>query len=205
MGFVLQQAARHGYGLRALTNDLDTLDPSVWDDHLGEEVCLVLITHLQSNTGRQVPVAEICAAAHAKGISTIVDIAQPVGVIPMDLEAWRADFALGSCVKWLCGGPGAGFPWIDAERLAECEPADVGWFSHENPFEFDIHDFRYAGDALRFWGGPVVLNFPDARREAVCTRLREGGVGFDVRPTVIRLSPHTYDDSDEITGVLALP
>jgi kynureninase len=29
----------------------------------------------------------------------------------------------------------------------------VGWFSHENPFEFDIHHFRYAPDALRFWGG----------------------------------------------------
>ena len=32
-------------------------------------------------------------------------------------------------------------------------PIDVGWFSHENPFEMDIHDFRYAGDAMKFFGG----------------------------------------------------
>ena len=29
----------------------------------------------------------------------------------------------------------------------------MGWFSHENPFEFDIHDFRYKDTAMRFWGG----------------------------------------------------
>jgi kynureninase len=29
----------------------------------------------------------------------------------------------------------------------------VGWFSHADPFEFDIHHFAYAPDALRFWGG----------------------------------------------------
>jgi selenocysteine lyase/cysteine desulfurase len=32
-------------------------------------------------------------------------------------------------------------------------PHAVGWFSHENPFEFDIHSYRPAPDARRFWGG----------------------------------------------------
>lgn len=37
---------------------------------------------------------------------------------------------------------------------------DLGWFSHEAPFEFDIHDFRYAKGAKRFWGGtPSVLPY----------------------------------------------
>jgi len=35
----------------------------------------------------------------------------------------------------------------------DCEPIDVGWFSHENPFEMDIHHFKYAQDAMRFFGG----------------------------------------------------
>ena len=39
------------------------------------------------------------------------------------------------------------------DRLQSCEPVDVGWFSHADPFEFDIHHFAYAEDALRFWGG----------------------------------------------------
>jgi selenocysteine lyase/cysteine desulfurase len=260
MGFVLQQAARLGYRLRALPEGIDTLDASTWDENLSAEVCLVLITHVHSNTGRQVPVAEICAMARSRGIRSIVDIAQSVGVLPIDLAAWQADFVIGSCVKWLCGGPGAGFLWVDPERLPDCEPTDVGWFSHENPFEFDINDFRYAGDALRFWGGTpsvqpyvtarnsidvlhgigietvrahnlaltrriidavdenalvspaathqrggtVVLNFPDRQQEALCTRLRQARVSFDARPTGIRLSPHIYNDDDEITAVLEL-
>jgi kynureninase len=44
--------------------------------------------------------------------------------------------------------------------LHECQPTDVGWFSHADPFEFDIHEFRYAESALRFWGGtPAVLPY----------------------------------------------
>jgi selenocysteine lyase/cysteine desulfurase len=43
--------------------------------------------------------------------------------------------------------------WVNPLRLASCEPGEVGWFSHSNPFEFDIKHFEYAGDALRFWGG----------------------------------------------------
>jgi kynureninase len=44
------------------------------------------------------------------------------------------------------------------------EPTDVGWFSHEDPFEFRIQSFRYAADARRFWGGtPSVLPYMVAR------------------------------------------
>jgi len=136
----------------------------------------------------------------------------------------------------------------------------VGWFSHENPFEFDMHNFRYAPDALRFWGGTpsvapfvtaansirqlhnigvetirahnlaltqkiidsvdsnalvtparpeqrggtLVLHYPKGRQEATCSRLTQAGVGFDVRPTGIRMSPHIYNDTGEIETVIEL-
>jgi kynureninase len=61
--------------------------------------------------------------------------------------------------------------------IERCAPVDVGWFSHDDPFEFDIHDFRYAGDALRFWGGtPTVLPFVIARHSIDAIR----SVGVDV-------------------------
>jgi selenocysteine lyase/cysteine desulfurase len=115
---------------------------------------------VHSNTSIQVPVEEICRQARQQGIISIVDIAQSVGIVPIDLAAWNADFVLGSCVKWLCGGPGAGFLWASPEIVGHCHPVDVGWFSHENPFEFDIHNFRYAESVLRFWGGtPSVIPY----------------------------------------------
>lgn len=164
LGYVCEHA---GYDVRYIPADATATDVEVWQHHLGTggDVDVVLITHVHSNTGELLPVEAIVRAAHDLGATTIVDVAQSVGVIPIDLEAWGADFVVGSCVKWLCGGPGAGWLWVREDVIDRCAPSDVGWFSHQDPFEFDIHRFRYAPDALRFWGGtPAVLPFAVARR-----------------------------------------
>ena len=160
MGFVLAMAGREGFRLRCIsdTADFGTLD--CWESTLDDDCCLVFVTHVHSNTSRQVPVTDICRLAHDRGITSVVDIAQSAGIVPIDVNRWDADFVIGSCVKFLCGGPGAGFLWVNDRVLNECRPTDVGWFSHADPFEFDIHEFRYADSALRFWGGtPAVLPY----------------------------------------------
>jgi kynureninase len=50
---------------------------------------------------------------------------------------------------------------VGQPRIADSlAPTDVGWFSHESPFEFDIARFEYRPGALRFWGGtPSVLPY----------------------------------------------
>lgn len=149
LGYVCQKL---GLDVRYIGRAEDTLDARVWASHL-DGVDVVLITHVHSNTGQLIPVAEVAALADERTITSIVDVAQSVGVVPIDLESWNADVVIGSCVKWLCGGPGAGWLWAHPDLIDRCEPVDVGWFSHEDPFEFDIHQFRYASDALRFWGG----------------------------------------------------
>jgi len=160
MGFVLAMAGRAGFRLRCIpdTADFSTLD--CWKSALDEDCCLALVTHVHSNTSRQVPVGDICRLAREREIMTVVDVAQSAGIVPIDVDGWNADFVIGSCVKFLCGGPGAGFLWVNDRVLHECRPTDVGWFSHADPFEFDIHNFRYAESALRFWGGtPAVLPY----------------------------------------------
>jgi selenocysteine lyase/cysteine desulfurase len=160
IGFVLYQARSLGFELRCIPSSRDALDLQTWSEHLDADCCCVLVTHVHSNTSTRVPVSEICQLARQRDILSVVDIAQSIGVVPIDLGAWNADFVLGSCVKWLCGGPGAGFLWANRDIVHQCHPVDVGWFSHENPFEFDIHNFRYAESVLRFWGGtPSVIPY----------------------------------------------
>lgn len=160
IGFVLSQAKKRGYQLRFLSKDCDVQDPQSWIDAMTDDVHSVLVTHVHYNTSKKVPVAEITKAANTRGIFSIVDLAQSAGVVPIDLKQWQADMVVGSCVKWLCGGPGAGFIWLRADNIAKLEPTDVGWFSHKDPFAFDIHQFDYADDACRFWGGtPSVLPY----------------------------------------------
>jgi len=131
---------------------------------MGEgDVQLAIVTHAFSNRSARLPVEEIVRTARARGVFTIVDAVQTLGVVPVDVTTWEADFVVGSSVKFLCGGPGAGFLWAADTALEQARPIDVGWFSHADPFAFDIHDFRPAADASRFWGGtPSVLPFVQA-------------------------------------------
>ncbi len=151
VGFALKQAERAGYELRFVKGDV--ADIQNWHNAMDDGVQLVHITHALSNTSHLLPVGPICEYARKLGIFSIVDIAQSVGIVPVPLARWQADFATGTSVKFLCGGPGACFLYVAPEMVRQCRPIDVGWFSHENPFELDIHQFRYAPDALRFFGG----------------------------------------------------
>lgn len=160
IGFVLQQAQQQGYQLRIIKASQDPQNLDTWEHALKDDVACVLITHVHYNTNRLIAVKEICELARARDIISIIDIAQSAGIVPIDLQRWQADVVVGSCVKWLCGGPGAGFLWVHRDCIHEFTPTDVGWFSHQNPFEFDIGHFQYADDAKRFWGGtPSVLPY----------------------------------------------
>jgi len=160
VGFAIQQAERQGYRIRFLPAEADVQQLDTWDDALTDDVHTVLITHVHFNTSKLIPVGAITQLCRLRDITSIVDIAQSSGIVPIDLQQWQADIVVGSCVKWLCGGPGAGFIWVDPQVVTTLEPLDVGWFSHQNPMEFDIHHFQYADDTSRFWGGtPSVLPY----------------------------------------------
>ena len=153
MGYALNKSLPECAELRFIDKHLDITNEEVWQQHLTAEVDLVFVSKAYSNTGQLAPVGAIIEQARSLDIISILDIAQSAGVIPLDLQVTRPDFMLGSSVKWLCGGPGAAYLWVNPDIMDQCQPIDVGWFSHDNPFEFDIHEFRYHPTALRFWGG----------------------------------------------------
>ena len=151
IGFVFKQAERMGFRLKFVEGDPAKIEN--WERAIDESIALVHITHALSNTSHLLPAREICALARKAGAVSIVDIAQSFGVAAVPLAEWGADFAIGTGVKFLCFGPGACFLYAAPHILPACQPIDVGWFSHENPFEMDIQSFRYAEDAMRFFGG----------------------------------------------------
>jgi kynureninase len=60
---------------------------------------------------------------------------------------------VGGSVKWLCGGPGAGYLYVRPDLAPRIEPALVGWAAHEAPFEFAPGSIRYAAAPERFQSG----------------------------------------------------
>lgn len=153
MGFVVTGLAKT-FNLRLHLIEGDPNDLDLWYSAFEEhQVLACLVTHVHSNTSIKSEVGAICKIAKQFEAFACVDIAQSVGIVPVDVQAWKADAVFGSCVKWLCGGPGAGFIYIRESLLASLEPDPLGWFSHIDPFEFDILHYQAANDAKRFWGG----------------------------------------------------
>ncbi len=159
-GFVLQQAEKLGYSIKLIPKKANLQDLATWEMALSKDVHAVFITQVHYNTNLLIAAEEIAELCAARNIISIVDSAQATGIVPIDLSKSKIDVMVGSCIKWLCGGPGAGFIWLNKQRIAELEPYDVGWFSHQDPFEFDLHHFAYADTAARFWGGtPSVVSY----------------------------------------------
>jgi kynureninase len=166
-GFVFEQGRRVGLEPVIVKGGASLADADAWSAAYADDVRLVHVTHVFSNRGVKTPVAEIVRRAREKGATVIVDVAQSAGAVPVDAGAWGADFVVGTSIKYLCGGPGAAWVVVNPAGAADYAPADVGWFSHENPFEFDIRNFRYAAGASRFWGGtPSVAPYVLARAAA---------------------------------------
>jgi len=144
---------------------------------------LVVVSQVMFMTGQIVTGLERLAdACHAHGARLLVDLYHAVGVIPVDVRAMRADFAIGGCYKYLRGGPGTGYLYLSPEVLESgLRPLDTGWFANEEMFAFQRPEtpvLKTGGDAF-LEGTPPVLTWYQARsgQEFVLamgvTRLRE--------------------------------
>ncbi|MEM8772131.1 MAG: aminotransferase class V-fold PLP-dependent enzyme [Pseudomonadota bacterium] len=157
VGFALAQARRMGYELVFLPGGERLADPDAWSPAFHEDVQMVVATTVYSNSSVLAPCAEIARRARERGVFSLFDAAQAAGTVPVQLNEWDGDFAVGTSLKYLCGGSGAAWLWANEDSANRCAPLDVGWFSHARPFEFDIHNFEYAEGATRYTGGTMSI------------------------------------------------
>lgn len=122
-------------------------------DAIDETTALVPISLVLFKSAFIVDAAAIVEKAHRVGARVVLDTYQAAGTLPMNLEALGVDFAVGGSVKWLCGGPGAGYLYVRPDLVRELEPGLVGWAAHAEPFAFEAAPIRYADDARRFQSG----------------------------------------------------
>jgi kynureninase len=94
----------------------------------------------------------IIRRAHEVGAHVVLDCYQSAGVVPFDVTALGVDFATGGSVKWLCGGPGAGWLYVRPDLAERLTPSFVGWQGHARPFAFEP-ELEYADGARRFLTG----------------------------------------------------
>lgn len=104
-------------------------------------VDLVVVSHVIFATGQLLDrVGEVVKAAHDAGSLCLLDLYHSAGVVPIDLMAIGADFAIGGSYKYFRGGPGAGWLAVHPRHLADGQPTlrtlDTGWFAKRDVFAF---------------------------------------------------------------------
>ena len=119
---------------------------------IDERTLLVPVQHVLFKSGEIQDVESIVRRAHAAGAYVVLDAYQSAGSVPLDVSALGVDFAVGGSVKWLCGGPGAGWLYVRPDLIDRLEPSVTGWQAHARPFAFEP-ELEYADGVARFLTG----------------------------------------------------
>jgi len=124
---------------------------------IDERTLIVPISHVLFQTGFQQDLAAVVARARQVGALVIADCYQATGTVPISVTELGIDMLCGGSVKWLCGGPGAGYLYVRPDLRDTLQPALTGWMAHAEPFAFEPGEQRYADDATRLLhGSPAV-------------------------------------------------
>jgi kynureninase len=119
---------------------------------IDERTLLVPVQHVLFKSGEIQDVESIVRRAHEVGAYVVLDAYQSAGTVPLDVTALGVDFAVGGSVKWLCGGPGAGWLYVRPDLIDRLEPSVTGWQAHARPFAFEP-ELEYADGIARFLTG----------------------------------------------------
>jgi kynureninase len=153
---------------------------------IDEATALVPISAVLFKSAAIVDLAPIVEKAHEVGAHVVLDVYQAAGSLPLDLAALGVEYAVGGSVKWLCGGPGAGYLYVRPDVAASMRPAVTGWAAHAAPFDFEPGAMRYADGAERFQTGtPNIPALASARSGYEI--VNEVGVGA-IREKSLRLT-----------------
>jgi kynureninase len=151
--YLIDQQRRNGARVKVVpSEDGVAVDAGRLVEAIDEKTALVCISHVLFKSAFIQDVAAITEKARRVGAISVVDGYQSVGTIPVDVGALGVDVYIGGCLKWLCGGPGAAFVWVDPGIGRRLEPSLTGWMAHEQPFAFEPKLVR-RDDAWRFLHG----------------------------------------------------
>jgi len=120
---------------------------------IDERTKLVSVSHVIFRSSFIQDLKAITRRAHEVGALVVADIYQSAGTVPVNVREIGLDFATGGSVKWLCGGPGAGYMYVNRDLWPTLQPRLTGWLAHEDPFAFEVGPNKYADNIYRFLNG----------------------------------------------------
>lgn len=140
------------------TDPLEGIHPAQVAEAIDDDTALVLFSHVAYRSGWMADVAAISRIAHDAGALAMWDLCHSAGSVPISLDAWDVDLAVGCTYKYLNGGPGApAFAYAKRELLAELRQPIWGWMGHRASFEMGPGYEPASGARSLISGTPPIL------------------------------------------------
>jgi len=117
-----------------------------YDSAITDRTKLVLLTHIEHNYGRILPVKKLISLIHSKGAEVVLDAAHSYGQLPHNVSALGADYYASSLHKWLNAPYGTGILYVKKDKIAKLRPL----YPYLEPEGDDISKFNYLGTHASF-------------------------------------------------------
>lgn len=129
-------AAERGFTVRWVEVDRAAgVSPELLAPVLGPQTALVVVSQVAYRSAYVADAAALTSLVHEAGAMILLDLSHSVGSVPLELDAWDVDLAVGCCYKYLNGGPGApAFGYVAARHVERLEQPVQGWMGHADPF-----------------------------------------------------------------------
>ncbi|MFL5571698.1 MAG: aminotransferase class V-fold PLP-dependent enzyme [Gemmatimonadaceae bacterium] len=160
---------------------------------IDERTRLVAVSHVLFRSAYLMDADAICRRAHEVGALVSLDSFHAVGIVPVDVNQSKTDFLTGGVLKWLCGGPGACFLYVNPAVRDQLKPALTGWQAHARPFAFE-ETMEFTAGPFRWLNGTPVIPALYAAAEGPRI-IRRAGMQA-VREKSIRLTSRLIDLAD---------
>jgi kynureninase len=169
---------------------------------VGPRTAVVLLSQVAYRSGFLADVPAITKVVHDAGALVLWDLCHSVGAVPLHLDAWDVDLAVGCTYKYLNGGPGApALGYIRSDLQLQLQQPLWGWMGAHDPFGMSP-EYRPADDVRRFLTGtPPILAMQPLKH--MIELIAEAGMEA-IREKSVLLTERAITLSDELLSPLGV-
>jgi kynureninase len=132
------------------SEDSITISDQALEKSINADTALVALTQVAFKSAFMYDIKMVTALAHDHGALAFWDLSHSIGAVPLNLNQWDVDLAVGCTYKYLNGGPGSpAFLYVRRDLQEKLFPPIWGWFADRDPFAFNL-EFSPADDISRF-------------------------------------------------------